>query len=94
MIRFSSVFARQRVDDNSMTLLSSFLTPLEVLPFDEHAAWVYGDLRAGLECRGEPIGALDTMIASHALAMAAHLVTKDPRKFERVAGFKPENQAP
>ena len=31
--------------------LEMFLAPLDVLPFDERAAWAYGDLRAELERR-------------------------------------------
>lgn len=73
--------------------LEGFLAPLEVVPFDESAVWAYGDLRAELERRGEPIGALDTMIAAHALAMDAILVTNNTREFERVAGLKLENWA-
>ena len=36
--------------------LEMFLAPLEVLPFDASAIWHYGELRAGLERRGQPIG--------------------------------------
>lgn len=48
-----------------------FLAPMEILPFDASAIWHYGDLRATLERRGEPIGALDTM-----------LVTNNTREFD------------
>jgi predicted nucleic acid-binding protein len=34
--------------------LEMFLAPLTILPFDDAAAWVYGDLRAELERRGTP----------------------------------------
>lgn len=73
--------------------LEGFLAPLEVVPFDEHAAWAYGELRADLERRGQPIGALDTMIAAHALCLDALLVTNNTREFERVPGLKLENWA-
>ena len=55
--------------------LGMFLAPLEVLPFDEASVWAYGDLRAELERKGTPIGALDTMIAAHALSQKSTLVT-------------------
>jgi tRNA(fMet)-specific endonuclease VapC len=48
--------------------LEMFLAPLEVLPFDKAVMWHYADLRADLQRRGETIGALDTMIAAHAMA--------------------------
>ena len=70
-----------------------FLAPLEILPFDANAVWAYGELRADLERRGQPMGALDTMIAAHALSMHALLVTNNKREFSRVAGLQLDNWA-
>ena len=61
--------------------LEMFLAPLTVLPFDDAAVWAYGDLRATLERSGTPIGALDTLIAAHALSQHALLVTNNTREF-------------
>ena len=36
--------------------LEMFLAPLTIFPFDERAAWAYGELRADLKRRGTPIG--------------------------------------
>jgi len=74
--------------------LEMFLAPLTILPFDERAAWAYGDLRAELERRGTPIGSLDTMIAAHALSLQATLVTNNIREFERVPGLLLDNWVP
>ena len=71
--------------------LEMFLAPLEVLPFDEWAVWVYGDLRAELERDGRSIGALDTMIAAHALSLDATLVTNNFREFSMVPRLNLEN---
>lgn len=71
--------------------LEMFLAPLIILPFDEAALWAYGDLRAELERKGTPIGALDTMIASHALSQQSTLVTNNTREFARVPGLALEN---
>ena len=71
--------------------LEMFLAPLIILPFDEAALWVYGDLRAELERQGTPIGALDTMIAAHALSQQSILVTNNTREFARVPGLSLEN---
>ena len=68
--------------------LEMFLAPLTILPFDESAAWAYGDLRADLERRGTPIGSLDTMIAAHALSQQALLVTHNTREFAKVPGLQ------
>ena len=71
--------------------LEMFLAPLTVLPFDEAALWVYGDLRAELERQGTPIGALDTMIAAHALSQQSPLVTNNTAEFARVPGLQLDN---
>ena len=71
--------------------LEMFLAPLAILPFDEAALWVYGELRAELERKGTPIGSLDTMIAAHALSQQSTLVTNNTREFARVPGLALEN---
>lgn len=71
--------------------LEMFLSPLEILPFDSKAIWAYGELRADLERQGLSIGALDTMIAAHALSQDAVLVTNNTREFQRVKGLRLEN---
>ncbi len=71
--------------------LEKFLAPLEVLPFDAAAMYAYGTLRAQLQARGQPIGALDTLIAAHALALGATLVTNNLAEFRRVPGLACEN---
>jgi tRNA(fMet)-specific endonuclease VapC len=71
--------------------LEMFLAPLTILPFDEAAIWVYGDLRADLQRRGTPIGSLDTMIAAHALSQKAQLVTNNLREFSKVPGLMLDN---
>ena len=71
--------------------LAALLAPLRVEPFDDRASEVYGRVRAELERQGNPIGALDTMIAAHALALNATLVTNDTREFERVNGLRLAN---
>ena len=71
--------------------LEMFLAPLIILPFDVAALWAYGDLRADLERKGTPIGALETMIAAHALSHQSILVTNNSREFARVPGLALEN---
>jgi tRNA(fMet)-specific endonuclease VapC len=48
-------------------------------------------LRATLERRGKLIGPNDLMIAAHALALDAVLVTDNLSEFTRVDGLKVEN---
>lgn len=73
--------------------LAMFMAPLAILPFDEAAVWAYGALRADLERRGTPIGALDTLIAAHALSQKCLLVTNNTREFSKVPGLQLGNWA-
>ena len=63
---------------------------IEVLPLPPAAAQPYAALRAHLEAQGQPIGPNDALIAAHALALGATLVSGDD-EFARVPGLKVEN---
>lgn len=71
--------------------LNKFLAPLEVLSYDEQAIWYYAQLRHQLQSTGQPIGSLDMLIAAHALALKATLVTNNIKEFQRVKGLIVEN---
>lgn len=71
--------------------LQQFLLPLVIVDFDEHAAQAYGNLRAQLEKRGTPIGALDTLIGAQALSLGVTLVTNNEREFSRIPNLRVEN---
>jgi tRNA(fMet)-specific endonuclease VapC len=73
------------------TVVEQFLDTIKVLPIDRAVEKPYGDLRAVLERQGRPIGALDTIIAAHALALRAVLVTNNAREFRRVRGLRCED---
>lgn len=64
--------------------LDEFIIPLEIVPFDERAAGVYGTIRASLEKAGTPIGAMDMLIAAHAVSLGLPLVTNNTREFTRI----------
>ena len=72
-------------------LVSKFLQKIPSLPWDDEAARWYARIRAGLEARGKPIGNLDLLIASHALAMDCVLITNNERHFGKVPGLTMEN---
>jgi tRNA(fMet)-specific endonuclease VapC len=71
-------------------VVEEFLRRVEVLVWDSAAARVYARLRATLEESGEPMGNLDLMIASQALAAETILISND-RVFRRVKGLKTED---
>lgn len=69
------------------TAVEEFLLRVDSLPWDSAAARNYARVRAALERVGKPMGNLDMMIAAHALAVQAVLVTSD-RVFRRVEQLK------
>lgn len=66
------------------------MSKLQVLPLTSEIAAHYAQLRTQLEALGNPIGPNDALIAAHALAMNATLVTGDA-EFLRVPGLRVEN---
>ena len=68
-----------------------FMTNVAVLPFDEVCARHFGKLAADPARRGTPIGDFDLLIAAHAIAAQAILVTNNVKHFTRVEGLKVEN---
>jgi len=79
-------------EKNRQTLIK-LLAPFEICPFDEQAASHYGDLRTHLEASGEPVDAMDMLIAAHARSLSLTLVTNNIKEFERVPGLRVENWA-
>lgn len=71
--------------------LDRVLSGMSVKPWDAPADRVYGDIRADLYKRGQPIGSNDLLIAAHALALDCILVTDNEREFSRVPGLLIEN---
>jgi tRNA(fMet)-specific endonuclease VapC len=75
----------------AQALLDAFAREVGVLDMPAAAGRHYGDLRAGLQRAGTPIGNNDLWIAAHALALGVPLVSNNGREFERVPGLKLEN---
>jgi len=71
--------------------VEAFLQATTTAPWDQAAADAHGRLRAQLRRAGTPIGDFDEMIAAHALALGAALVTDNTRHFRMVEGLPLEN---
>jgi tRNA(fMet)-specific endonuclease VapC len=71
--------------------IEDLLGEIEVMPFDMPADIEYGGIRATLEAAGTPIGGNDLLIAAHACATGATIVTANADEFKRVRGVKVEN---
>ncbi len=76
----------QQVERN-LEDIEALTARLEVLPFDEAAAYHFGQIRAELYRTGRPVGPYDMMIAGHARACGLKLVTNNVKEFKRVQGL-------
>ncbi len=79
--------------EQNRTRLTQFLQVMPILPYEADAIWPFAKERQRLKMLGTPIGDIDMLIASHALAQGLTLVTNNTREFERIDGLKLENWA-
>jgi tRNA(fMet)-specific endonuclease VapC len=60
-----------------MAAVRAFLARVDVFPWDTAAAEHHAEIRAVARAKGRAAGAFDLMIAAHARALSATLVTSD-----------------
>ncbi|MXP53609.1 type II toxin-antitoxin system VapC family toxin [Pantoea sp. Seng] len=77
--------------ERNLRTVEDFVSRLDVLSYDQRAAFQYGSIRADLEKKGTPIGLNDLHIAAHARSEALTLITNNLREFSRVNGLISEN---
>ncbi len=77
--------------ERNLRTVEDFISRLDVLSYDQRAAFHYGSIRADLEKKGTPIGLNDLHIAAHARSEALTLITNNLREFSRVNGLISEN---
>jgi tRNA(fMet)-specific endonuclease VapC len=75
-------------EERSRNAVKAFLAYVIVLDWPAEAATLYGEIRARLETAGRSIGAMDLLIAAHALHQQAALVTRNQTEFRRVSGLR------
>ncbi|CAN7762864.1 type II toxin-antitoxin system VapC family toxin [Bradyrhizobium sp. LjRoot220] len=71
--------------------VEDLLGEIEVLPLEVPADTEYGGIRSELEAAGKPIGSNDLLIAAHACAIQATIVTANTDEFKRIRGLNVEN---
>jgi len=71
--------------------VEDLLGEINVLAFDVPADANYGEIRAELETAGKPISGNDLLIAAHAYAIGAAVVTANTAEFKRIRDLKVEN---
>lgn len=84
---------KSAVPDRNLAVVENFCGRLEVLPYGGKASLHYGQIRAGLERQGLPIGVNELHIAAHARSEGLTLVSNNLREFQRVEGLLLENWA-
>ena len=82
---------KSQAREKALATLNRLEASIQVAPLTENAGEHYGQIRAILESRGQPIGNNDLWIAAHARAEGWILVTNNEREFNRVDGLQVEN---
>ena len=77
--------------DKNLEAVEDFVSHLDVLSYDAKASQHYGQIKSGLEKRGELIGESDIHIAAHAISQGLILVTNNLKEFKRVPNLALEN---
>jgi tRNA(fMet)-specific endonuclease VapC len=74
--------------DTEIVAVRKILVPFEVFDYGGGTcSRHYGRIRYELEQGGQAIGAMDLLIAAHALALTATLVTNNLAHFQRISGL-------
>jgi tRNA(fMet)-specific endonuclease VapC len=71
-------------------VVEAYLERLAILDWTNEVSSHYARIRSVLESSGKPIGNMDLLIASHAVAQRMTLVTNNLKHFSNVPGLKVE----
>lgn len=80
-----------QMPEKNLNVVEDFLSRLQILDYGVDAAIQYGNIKAQLKRKGQPIGENDLHIAAHARSRGLILVTNNTREFERVPALQIEN---
>ena len=78
---------RSQYVEQNLNDIEEMIAKLELLPFNDSAAYHFGQIRAVLYRKGRPIGPYDMMLAAQARAVGLTLVTNNRKEFEQVPGL-------
>jgi len=73
--------------------VEAWLAGFDVRPWPVQATHHYAQIRTALERAGQPVGAMDMMIAAHAIAEDSVVVTNNARELHRIPGLAVEEWA-
>lgn len=77
--------------DRRTKLIEETLAPYPSLPFDDHCANSYAQIRYVLEADGYPIGPHDLLIAAICVTHGITLITSNTAEFKRVGNLMIED---
>lgn len=80
----------ERRTDN-INKINQFLSPLDIIAFNDNACGEYAKIRADLEKRGNIIGPNDLLIASTVKSNNGTLITNNVKEFCRVKDLQIDN---
>lgn len=83
--------SKSKKKEQNQSKLDIFLSRLEIIDFSAKCTFYYGELRTELEQKGLIIENNDLLIASHAIAENATLVTNNIKEFKRIPNLILEN---
>ena len=82
---------KSQAREKNRIALMVLLSEIQIVPFDDLAAQIYGEVKADLQKKGTPIDPMDTLIVAHAKSMNLTLVTNNTKEFARVEGLELED---
>lgn len=79
------IFGLEKKPESSRlrAVFEEFFSSVQILPWDSAVARAYGRLRAQLNAAGKSLALMDLLVAAHAIAAGAVLVTHD-RAFQHL----------
>lgn len=77
--------------DRAQSVVEHFLSPFEIVPFDDSCTGIYPRLRLDLEKKGQSIGPNDLLIAATVLTNRGTLITHNTKEFGRIPDLKVED---
>lgn len=83
--------AERRRSSRLDALIDTFLSSVAIMPFDDSSAKSFGTIAANLAMREAPVGEFDVLIAAHAIAVSAILITNNTKHFSQIEGLVVEN---
>ena len=74
-------------------VINSFVSHLDVMELNAHAAEIYATLRDSIEAKGLTVGNADLLIGAHAISLNCILVTNNTKDFAEFPQIQLENWA-